>query len=90
MGFIKSIYDWVLSFAETKYGILVLFILSFTESAFSPLPPDLFLIVLALAIPKKSMKYAFVCTIASVMGGVMGYAIGLSYGWCWLLYFRFV
>ena len=53
-----------------------LFVVSFAESSFFPLPPDLMLGPMAAAEPKKWLRYAIVCTIASVLGGFFGYAIG--------------
>lgn len=76
MKIVKKIYDWVLSWADSKFGLLALFIISFVESSFFPIPPDLLLIPLVLAKPKKGLWYAFVCTTASVLGGIFGYIIG--------------
>ena len=80
---VRKIYDWVLGWAETPYGIPALVLLSFAESSFFPIPPDVLLIALALAIPKKSFKYAFYAALASVIGGILGYAIGL-WGYQWI------
>ena len=77
MKFIKKLYDWVLHWAETPYAIPALFILSFSESSFFPVPPDVLLITLAISIPKKAFKYALICLIGSVLGGILGYGIGL-------------
>ncbi|MEZ5958025.1 MAG: YqaA family protein [Hyphomonadaceae bacterium] len=54
-----------------------LFVVSFAESSFFPLPPDLMLGPMAAVEPKKWLRYALVCTIASVLGGLAGYAIGM-------------
>jgi membrane protein YqaA with SNARE-associated domain len=75
----RKLYDWVLHWADTPYGTPALFILAFSESSFFPVPPDVLLIGLALAIPKKSFKYAAICTIGSVLGGMLGYLIGLKF-----------
>lgn len=80
---VRKIYDWVLGWAETPYGIPALVLLSFAESSFFPIPPDVLLIALALAIPGKSFKYAFYAALASVIGGILGYAIGL-WGYQWI------
>ena len=80
---VRKIYEWVLGWAETPYGIPALVLLSFAESSFFPIPPDVLLIALALAIPKKSFKYAFYAALASVIGGILGYAIGL-WGYQWI------
>ncbi|MBN1947953.1 MAG: DedA family protein [Bradymonadales bacterium] len=73
---IRSLYDWVLHWAETPYGMPALAILAFAESSFFPIPPDVLLIALALGLPKKSLRFALVCALFSVVGGVAGYAIG--------------
>lgn len=80
MRIIKKLYDWVLHWAGTPYAIPALFLLAFAESSFFPVPPDVLLITLAISIPKKSFKYAAICTIGSVIGGIVGYGIGL-YGY---------
>ncbi len=80
MRFIKKLYDWVLHWAETPYAIPALFILAFAESSFFPVPPDVLLITLAISIPGKSFRYAAICAIGSVLGGILGYSIGL-YGY---------
>lgn len=80
MRFIKKMYEWVLHWAETPYAVPALFLLAFSESSFFPVPPDVLLITLAISIPKKSFKYAMICAIGSVLGGILGYYIGL-YGY---------
>ena len=77
MKFIKKLYDWVLHWAETPYAIPALFILSFSESSFFPVPPDVLLITLAISLPKQAFNYALICLIGSVLGGILGYGIGL-------------
>lgn len=69
----------MLHWAYTPYGVPVLFIIAFAESSFFPVPPDVLLIALALSKPKKSFKYAAVCTVGSVLGGMFGYFIGLEF-----------
>lgn len=81
MGFIRKIYDWVLHWAETPYGPIALFILSFAESSFFPIPPDALLIALALGVRKKSFYFAGICTLASVLGALLGYSIGHFVWW---------
>ncbi len=80
MKLIKKLYDWVLHWAETPYAVPALFILAFAESSFFPVPPDVLLIALAISIPKKAFKFALICMLGSVIGGVLGYGIGL-YGY---------
>jgi membrane protein YqaA with SNARE-associated domain len=76
---LRRLYDWVLHWAETPYGAWALFFLAFCESSFFPIPPDLLLIALAVAIPKKSFRYALVCSVGSVVGGCLGYLIGWQF-----------
>lgn len=76
---LRRIYEWVLHWAETAYGSWALFVLAFCESSFFPVPPDVLLIALAVSIPKKSMKYAAICSASSVLGGCFGYLIGWQF-----------
>lgn len=69
-------YDWVLSWAATPYGLAALAVLSFSEASFFPIPPDPLLVALALGAPHRSFFFATVCTAASALGGVLGYLIG--------------
>ncbi len=73
---LKRLYNWVLSWADTKYGTPALASVSFVESSFFPLPPDPFLMALCLGKPRKSFWYAFICSVSSVLGGLAGYLIG--------------
>ena len=59
-----------------NYGEVGLFTLAFMESSFFPIPPDFILIPMCLANPEKALYYAFICTLASALGGGIGYAIG--------------
>jgi membrane protein YqaA with SNARE-associated domain len=76
MNWFKSIYQWVLSWAQSPYGAMALFILAFVESVFFPIPPDILLIALALGAVAKSFRYALICTLGSVAGAIVGYGIG--------------
>jgi membrane protein YqaA with SNARE-associated domain len=76
---LRRLYDWVLHWAETPYGSWALFLLAFSESSFFPIPPDILLIALAVAIPMKSLKYALICSAGSVLGGCFGYLIGWQF-----------
>ena len=78
---LRKLYNWVLHFAETPYGVPALFILSFSEASFFPVPPDVLLIALSLGYRKKALKFAFICSIASVAGGLAGYSIGHFLWW---------
>lgn len=74
----RHMYDWVLSFAHHRHSTTALFILSFIESSFFPIPPDVLLGPLCLGNRRKSMWFATVCTVASVMGAWLGYVIGYA------------
>lgn len=76
---IRRLYDWVLHWAETPYGPLALFLLAFAESSFFPIPPDVLLIALAIAIPTKSLRYALICSVGSLLGGAFGYMLGFFF-----------
>jgi membrane protein YqaA with SNARE-associated domain len=75
--FHRRLYDWVVHFADTKHGERALFCLSFAESSFFPVPPDVLLAPLTLGAPKKWFRFALSCSIASVLGGIFGYMIGM-------------
>ena len=76
---LRRLYSWVLHWAETPYGSWALFLLALSESSFFPVPPDVLLIALAVSIPKKSFKYALICTAGSLIGGCLGYLIGWQF-----------
>ncbi|MHC4721245.1 MAG: YqaA family protein [Planctomycetota bacterium] len=73
----RHLYNWVIHFADTRHGATALFCLSFAESSFFPVPPDVLLAPLTLGAPKKWFQFALACSIASVIGGVFGYCIGM-------------
>ena len=81
MKALRKLYDWVLHWADTPYGAPALFILSFMESSFFPIPPDPLLIALVLGGRDKSFRFAANCTTGSVLGAVFGYAIGYYVWW---------
>ena len=72
----KSLYLWVLHWAETPYGTPALFGLSFAEASFFPIPPDPLQIALSVSKPKRSFYYALVNGLGSVAGAMLGWAIG--------------
>lgn len=76
MRIIRRLYDWVLSWAKTPYGVPMLGVLAFVEASFFPVPPDVLLMALALALPLKSFRFALIASIGSVAGGALGYLIG--------------
>lgn len=75
-GPIRRLYDWVLHWAETPHGALALFLFAGAESIFFPIPPDPLLLALCLGAPARSFRFAGLATLASVIGGAVGYAIG--------------
>ncbi len=74
---LRSTYDWVMGLAARKDAIWVLAAIAFIESSVFPIPPDVLLIPMVLAARDRAWRYAAVCTIASVLGGMLGYAIGM-------------
>jgi len=79
MALIRKLYDWVLQWASTPYALPVLFIVSFVESSFFPIPPDILLIAMVVAAPAGWFRFALVCSIGSVLGGIFGYLIGYQF-----------
>ena len=73
---LRKLYDKVIALSESRHALHTLAAVSFAESSFFPIPPDVILVPMALAQPHKARLYALVCTIASVLGGLVGYAIG--------------
>ena len=76
MNFLKKTYNWILEKAQHKNAKWYLSLISFAESSFFPIPPDILLIPMALASKARALFYAFMCTLFSVLGGILGYAIG--------------
>ena len=72
-------YDWVLSWADTRYGAPALGVIAFVESSFFPVPPDILLIALAMGRPRRAWWFALVCSLGSVLGGAFGYLIGWQF-----------
>jgi membrane protein YqaA with SNARE-associated domain len=75
-GPLRGLYNWVLKLAASKHAEPWLFGISFAESSFFPIPPDVMLAPMCFARPDRAYRYALVCTIASVFGALLGYAIG--------------
>ena len=76
MRFLHLLYDWTMQLANNPRAIWLLGFVSFIEAIFFPIPPDVLLIPMILANIKRAWLYAFVTTITSVIGGLVGYAIG--------------
>ena len=77
MKIFRKLYDWTLKRASQKSASWFLGIISFAESSFFPIPPDIILIPMILAKRAKAFFYALICTLSSVTGGIFGYLIGL-------------
>ncbi len=75
---IRRMYRWVLHWADTPYGTPALCLISFAESSFFPIPPDVLQIALSYAHPKRAYYYAGVSALASVLGGIFGWVIGYA------------
>ena len=75
----RQIYDRSLLWVQSPSGIWALFLIAVAESSFFPIPPDVFLIVMCISVPRKSFRYAAVCAAGSVIGGVIGYGLGLGF-----------
>ena len=75
---IKAVYNWTIKLSATRYALWALAIVAFAESSFFPIPPDILLIPLIIAKPKNAYLIAFIAMIASVLGGGLGYYIGLK------------
>ena len=73
---LRRLYDWCLAAAHKPRAMWLMGAVSFAESSFFPVPPDVMLIPMALARPERAYVMAFWCTVTSVAGGVLGYAIG--------------
>ena len=79
MGWIRQIYDRCLVWVQSPTGVWALFFIAVAESSFFPIPPDVFLMVLCIAAPRKSFRYAAICAVGSVLGGMLGYGLGLGF-----------
>jgi membrane protein YqaA with SNARE-associated domain len=73
---IRRLYDWCMVAAGKPHAFWTLGAVSFAESSFFPVPPDIILVPMALARPQRAYRYAAWCTLASVLGGMVGYGIG--------------
>jgi membrane protein YqaA with SNARE-associated domain len=72
----KRLYQRLLSLSDSKHAPFALAAVAFAESSFFPIPPDVILIPMSLANPRRALRYAAIATIASVAGGMVGYGIG--------------
>ncbi len=75
----RKAYDWVLHWAGTPYALPALGVISFVESSFFPIPPDVLLIAMVVAVPTRWFRFALVCSVTSVLGGMFGYFLGYQF-----------
>ena len=73
---IKKLYDWILSWADSRWGWLALLFIALFEASWFPLPPDVLLIALCLGATTRSFRFATLCLVGSVVGAALGYGIG--------------
>jgi membrane protein YqaA with SNARE-associated domain len=73
---LRRLYDWCITAAGKPHATWIMGVVSFVESSFFPVPPDAMLIPMALSRPDRAYFYASICTLTSVAGGLLGYAIG--------------
>ena len=73
---LRSLYDWTISLATSRYALWALAVVAFIESSVFPIPPDVLMIPMVLATPRKAWLIAGIATVSSVLGGILGYAIG--------------
>ena len=73
---IQRLYDWTLSLAQHRHALWALAIVSFVESSFFPIPPDIIMIPMIIAQPSRAFLIAGIALVSSVLGGLFGYAIG--------------
>lgn len=73
---IRRLYDWVLSWSDSRWGWLALFVMALFEANWFPLPPDILLIALCLGATKRSFRFATICLTGSILGAALGYGIG--------------
>ena len=76
MRVFRRLYDWVLSWSDSRYAVPILGLLSFAEASFFPIPPDVLLMALALSRPQRSFRYACIASLGSVLGGILGFGLG--------------
>jgi membrane protein YqaA with SNARE-associated domain len=76
----RRLYNWVVHWADTRYGIFALVILALTEPICVPIPADVLVIGLCLGKPKRSLRYGLICAFFSVLGGTIAFSLGLAIG----------
>ncbi len=79
ISMLQRVYNRCMEWIQTPAGVWALFFIAVAESSFFPIPPDVFLIALCVGAPKKSFKFALICSVGSVLGGALGYGLGLGF-----------
>ncbi len=76
----RHLYNWVVHWADTRFGVLALILLAITEPICVPIPADVLVIGLCLGKPKRSLRYGLTCSFFSVLGGTIAFSLGLAIG----------
>lgn len=76
----RRLYNWVVHWADTRFGILALIVLALTEPICVPIPVDILVVGLCLGKPKRSLRYGLTCAFFSVLGGTIAFSLGLAIG----------
>ncbi|MFA5422420.1 MAG: hypothetical protein WC374_01000 [Phycisphaerae bacterium] len=76
----RRLYNWIVHWADTKYGMLALILLALTEPVCVPIPADVMVIGMCLGRPKRSLRYGLTCAFFSVLGGTIAFILGLAIG----------
>ncbi len=76
----RRLYNWVVHWADTRFGIVALIVLALTEPICVPIPADVMVIGLCLGKPKRSLRYGLTCAFFSVIGGTIAFSLGLAIG----------
>ena len=78
-NFVRRMYDWTLHWSATPQAPIALFLLAFAESSFFPIPPDVLLIAMVMGFHRRWGRFALICSLGSVLGGMFGYLIGFGF-----------
>ena len=76
----RRLYNWVIHWAETRYGVPALIVLAVTEPICVPIPADVLVIALCLGKPRRSLRYGLICSFFSILGGTIAFSLGLAIG----------
>jgi len=76
----RRLYNWVVHWADTRYGMVALIVLALTEPICVPIPADIMVVGLCLGKPKRSLRYGLTCSFFSVLGGTIAFSLGLAIG----------